>query len=195
MKTLIYAFFSILLLCPPRIEALTIPRKQSESELTVLGITLGKSTMEEVKKKFGAKEIYQEDEGKDMNYVLCFKGPGNMIVAFQSDSLGGPDHLVNSILLSGPAAHLDFARLCQKTTLIKDRPSIAGLTLGMSPDLIKARLGRPSSMNNNTSMAYQFLVQEKTEKGEKDVSSSLDIFFQQSAAVQIRAYKLESISF
>ena len=52
-----------------------ITKIQPDSDLTVLGVTLGKTTMNEVKDKFKAKEIYHEGEAGASLYALCFKGP------------------------------------------------------------------------------------------------------------------------
>lgn len=169
----------------------TIAKKQPDSELTVLGFVLGKSTLDEVKNKFKSKDIYHEGDAGNSLYVLCYKIPNGSTIAFESDELGGSAHIINSISINSAKALYRLNTICEKNSLIKNKLAINGITLGMSPELIKRLKGKPSKQTAG-SLLYKFVVQEKTEKGQLDISSQFEVNFNQDMATSISASKIET---
>lgn len=168
-----------------------IAKKQPDSELSILGITIGKSTLNEVKEKFKSKGIYHEGEAGSSLYVLCYKMSNGSTVSFESGEMGSDAHIVNSISINGPKVPYRLNKVCEKTSLIKTKLAINGVSLGMSPELIKRLKGKPSKQTAN-SLLYQFEVQDKTDKGKLDIVSRLEIQFSQDAASALTASKIES---
>ncbi len=168
-----------------------IAKKQPDSELSILGITIGKSTLDDVKTKFKSKEIYHEGDAGNTLYVLCFKISNGQTIAFESGELRGDTHIVNSISINNPKDAYRLDKVCEKTTLIKTKLAINGLSLGMSPELIKRLKGKPSQQTAN-SLLYKYEVKEKAEKGEMDIVSSFAIEFKQDFATAITASKVET---
>lgn len=169
----------------------TINKKQPDSELSVQGITIGKTTLDEVKTKFKAKEIYHEGDGGESLYALCFKTSNGSTIAFESGEMGGAEHVINSISLNGPTTPYRLNKICEKSSAFKGKLSLNKLSLGMSPDLIKTVKGKPTKSENDY-LEYAYSFQEKTEKGQMDISSDLRIEFKKSAASEIKASKTQS---
>lgn len=134
---------------------------QLESEFQVLGVTLGKSTLKEVKEKFKAQEIYHEGEAETSLSVLCFKSSNGVSVAFESVGVNGAEQVVNTIAINAPSAPYKLNQICEKTSLIKTKIIMNKLSLGMSPDLVKALKGSPAKQETNK-MEYKYSSQDKT---------------------------------
>lgn len=169
----------------------TINKKLPDKELTVQGITLGKTTLNEVKNKFKSKELYRESYTGVSFDVLCFKTPNGSTIAFESGVMGGPEHIIDAISINSTLIPYRLNKICEKSSAFKGKLTINGLSLGMSPDLIKSLKGKPTKSENDF-MEYSYSVQEKTDKGMLNVTSTLRIEFKQSAASAIKATKIES---
>ncbi len=161
-------------------------KKQADSELTVMDFTIGKSTLDEVKTKFKSRDFYHEADAASGIKLLCFKASG-LTIAFESGEKGRADNIITSISLHGPMQIYRLDKVCEKTSLIKSKLAINGVSLGMSTDLIKKIKGQPSSSKVD-SIIYQYEVKE----GRTSVISSLNIRFKENAASVITATKIEN---
>lgn len=168
-----------------------VAKIQPDRELTVLGITVGKTTMNEVKEKFKAKEIHHEGDADTMLYALCFYGPGSSTIAFESSEEGGNEKVVKSISINSTQNSYKLKKICQKTSLIKTKLVINGISLGMSPDLVQKLVGTPVKQDTNT-IEYKYSIQEKTETGQKNTQSDMTIEFKDSMSNKITVNKTES---
>jgi hypothetical protein len=168
-----------------------IAKKQPDSELSVLGITIGKSTLEDVKSKFKSKDIYHQGDAGESFYVLCYKSSNGSMIAFESGETGGSAHTVNTISINGSKEQYRLNKICEKTSLIKSKLSINGISLGMSPDLIKRLKGKPSKLSASV-LLYQFEIQEKNVKDQTDIVSKLEIKFNQDIVLALTVYKAET---
>ncbi|MBC7540661.1 MAG: hypothetical protein H7281_17710 [Bacteriovorax sp.] len=168
-----------------------ITKKQPDSELSILGITIGKSTLEDVKSKFKSKDIYYQGDAGESLYVLCYKSSNGSTIAFESGETGGNAHTVSTISINGTKVPYRLNKICEKTSLIRSKLVINGISLGMSPDLIKRLKGKPSKQSAN-SLLYQFEIQEKNEKRQLDIISRLEIEFNQDIVSALTASKSET---
>ncbi len=169
-----------------------IAKIQPDSELTVLGVTLGKTTMNEVKDKFKAKEIYHEGDAGESLYALCFKGPGNSTIAFESGEMGGNERVIHSVSINSAQNPYKLKQICQKTTMIKSKIALNGISLGMSPDIVRKLVGSPTKQDTNT-IEYKYAIQTKTDAGQKDTTSEMTVEFKDSMSNKITASKMESL--
>lgn len=169
-----------------------IAKIQPDSELTVLGVIIGKTTMNEVKDKFKAKEIYHEGDAGESLYALCFKGPGNSTIAFESGEMGGNERVVHAVSINSAQNPYKLKQICQKTTVIKSKLALNGISLGMSPDIVKKLVGSPTKQDTNT-IEYKYAIQIKTDAGQKDTISDMTVEFKDSMSNKITASKMESL--
>jgi hypothetical protein len=158
-----------------------IAKKQADSELTVLGFTIGKSKLEEVQSKFKSKEINHEAEASSGIKFLCYK-TSNGTISFESS-----DNVITSISINSSARPYRLAKQCETTSLIKTKLVINGVSLGMSFDLVKRLKGAPSTQSTEA-IVYQYEVKED----QVSIISDLNIRFDQNAVSSITASKSES---
>lgn len=158
-----------------------IAKKQADSDLTVLGFTIGKSKLEEVQAKFKSKEINHEADAASGIKFLCYK-ISNGTISFEAS-----DNVITGISINSSARPYRLAKQCEATSLIKTKLVINGVSLGMSSDLVKKLKGTPSTQSTEA-IVYQFEVKED----QVSIISSLDIKFDQNAVSSITAAKSES---
>lgn len=164
-----------------------IAKKQADSELSVLGFTIGKSKLEEVQTKFKSKKINHEADVASGIKFLCYKTSSGATIAFESGDKGREDNVITGVSINSSARPYRLAKQCEATSLIKTKLAINGVSLGMSSDLIKRVKGAPSSVSHE-SIVYQYEVIED----QTSIISSLDIRFDQNAVSSISAAKSES---
>jgi hypothetical protein len=172
---------SLTMLLTSSLFAETIAKKQADSELTVMGVVVGKTTLDEAKTKFKSiNEIYHEGEGATSVYALCFKSSNGSTLAFETDESGGSTHVIGKAIVNAPGQTYRFSSICEKTSMIKTKLGINGVSLGMSSDLIKRVKGKPSS-STVKNINYQFEMNE--------AKSELDIELKDNAVSVIVASK------
>jgi hypothetical protein len=163
-------------------------KKQPDSELTVLGFTIGKSTLDEVKAKFKSKEFHHESDTASGIKILCFKTNGSTM-AFESGEKGRTDNVITSISINSSQQSYRLDKICEKTSLIKSKLAINNVSLGMSTDLIKKVKGLPSSSTPEL-IIYQYETKERA----TSIFSNLNIRFKDNAVSSITATKIENNS-
>ncbi len=160
----------------------TINKKLSDKDLTIQGITIGKTTLNEVKEKFKSKEIYHQGDAGESLYVLCYK-TSNGTIAFESGEMGGAEHVIDAVSINGSGVPYHLNNICEKSSAFKGKLAIYGLSLGMSPDLIKTLKGKPTKMENDY-LEYNF--------SSGGTTSELKVEFKKSFASEIRITKIET---
>ncbi|MDO9183287.1 MAG: hypothetical protein Q7U04_12815 [Bacteriovorax sp.] len=168
-----------------------IAKKQSDSELSIMGFTIGKSTLLDVQAKFKSKDIYKEGDAGSSTSLLCYKSSNGSIIAFESGEMGGESHIINSISIHSSSNPYRLSKICEKTSLIKTKLALNGISLGMSSDLITKLKGKPSKQSSN-SILYHFEVQEKNGSASVDIMSDFNIELNQNAVSALSASKVES---
>ncbi len=167
-----------------------IAKKQPDSELSVLGLVIGKSTLTDVMTKFKSKEIYHEGDQGDVLSFLCYKASNGITLSFESKEKGSDKKTITAIAIKGSQSPYRLSKFCEKTSLIKTKLAINGLSLGMSPDLVKRLKGKPSKESGNN-IIYQFEVQENSVNGVVTIASNLEIEFNQSMISGLTASRAE----
>ena len=187
LRIVVFSLASLLLIEVKAEDKIIIfDKKQNDSDLTVMGFIIGKSTLDDVKTKFKSGDFYHEADAASGIKLLCFKANG-LTIAFESGEKGRIDNIITSISIHGAQQVYRLDKACEKTSLIKNKLSINGVSLGMSTDLIKKIKGQPSSSNVD-SIIYQFEIKE----GRTSIISSLNIRFKDNATSVIRATKIEN---
>lgn len=153
-------------------------------DLSVLGFSIGKSTLNEVKHKFKSKTFYHESAVGTSLDVLCYRTPSGSTIAFESGPMGGASRLLTSVAINGPKEKYRLDHICEKTSLIKSKLSIDGISLGMSPELVKRLKGAPSRQAGNT---YYYRYEDK------DMVTSFDLVFKDDMITHMRASQIESL--
>ena len=161
--------------------------KQPDSELSILGFTIGKSKLEEVQSKFKSKEINHEADVASGIKFLCYKTSGGATIAFESGDKGRDDNVITGISINGPGRAYRLAKHCEATSLIKTKLAINGVSLGMSSDLVKRLKGAPSTQSPEA-IVYQYEVKED----QVSIISSLNLRFDDNAVSSITAAKSET---
>lgn len=161
----------------------SIAKKQPDNELTVLDVTIGKTTLNEVKDKFKSKEIYHEGDAGASLYAICLKASNGATIAFESGEMGGTEHVVNAISVNSPQAPYKLSKICEKSSAIKGKITLHKTSLGMSPDIVKRLTGKPSKQTADT-IEYRYELQ--------NTISTLTIEFKNSMSTQFTATKVET---
>jgi hypothetical protein len=123
-----------------------ISKKQSDNELNLVGIVVGKSNLSDARQKFSSGEIYHEGDAGDSVYVLCYQGRDGTIAAFESSGeMGGPDHVITFASVMGKDTSYRFKQHCLVSDSInREIKSFTGLHLGMTRVDLKRIKGTPS---------------------------------------------------
>lgn len=167
-------------------------KKLSNSELTLLGFTIGLSKLEDVKSKFKNSEIYHEGDAGNSLYVLCYKGPDGTTISFESSEMGGKDHIITAIGFFSIQSPYRLKKSCSKSSEVNSKLSIAGVNLGQLKSEIKKRKGSPSKEISNL-IIYQFDVTEKTPQNTSvDISSRIEVTLNVNKIVSFYISKIES---
>ncbi|KYG65512.1 hypothetical protein AZI86_00070 [Bdellovibrio bacteriovorus] len=168
-----------------------IQRKQQDVELSILGLTVGRSKLSDVKGVFGGGEVYHEGDAGNSLYVLCYAGMDGSVITFESGEMGGSEHVISSAGLFGAEAQYRLKKICTKSSKVNLGLNIGEVRVGMSKDLVKKILGSPSKEQSKL-LLYQYQVAEQRPKGGADVSSSFEIHFVAGKVSHLSASRVES---
>lgn len=169
----------------------TIEKEISDSDLSVLGITIGKSTLANVSEKFRGNEIYHEgDAAKSLN-VICYKGDDGTVVAFESGEMGGKDQTITNLVIVGSKAHYRLEAKCSKSAKFSKAIEVSGIRLGMGKKTIEKAKGNPSKDQKNL-IIYAYHASKKTANGDADISSTFILRLDGGKLAQLSISKIES---
>jgi hypothetical protein len=176
-----------------RLESVRVLRKKQPNEnLQILGLVVGSSTLEDVRKKFSAGQIHQEGDAGDSVYLLCYRGTDSALVAFESSgSMGGNDHIVTSATIFRNGDGYKFRDQCTSSTEVHQQMKAFKISLGAKKTTIRRALGPPSKETDSL-LLYAYHVEETLESGRADITSSLEVLVPRSTASQITASKVVS---
>lgn len=170
----------------------SIKQKQPENELTILGFTLGRSTLKEVQDKIPGKEIYHEGDAGKSIYRLCYKGINGTFVTFESSEMGGRNHIMTSISISSLKIPIRFQKHCANSNLItKEIVVEPGIKLELTKNEIQKLKGSPSKESANW-LYYEYQTVEHLPKNQIDILSTLELHFEKNKLKKISISKVES---
>ena len=119
-------------------------RALKDKDATLLGVTLNRTAMEEVKTKFGGGGVIES--GGDAGGAwsgLCYSGKDGTCVVFRSDELGGKEQKIITIGIYGNKEQVKLVKNCVESPKINKKLKIAGVALGAPLAQIKKRHGTP----------------------------------------------------
>ncbi len=169
-----------------------IRKKQPLSELTILGLTVGASNLNDVNIKLKGDSIYSEGDAGNNISILCFEGVDGTTIAFESNGeMGGPDRTVSYVGVFDKKTPYRLKDKCSVSKLISRRTKVGCISLGMSKQTLKRRRGQPSKELPNR-IIYKYEVKERINNKLADVDSGLDVKFSNERLVYIGISKVAS---
>jgi hypothetical protein len=122
-------------------EATNLPtrsEKIDDSHFTIMGFTIGKSMVEDIRKKLGMADVFSRTEsGSD---YICYISKSDKTVLILGFSL---DYLSEFMLLSDGAAFKERDQCAETTLVTKNLHTESGIKLGMAKRQLKKLLGKP----------------------------------------------------
>lgn len=137
----------------------------TEKELTVNGVTVGKSNLYNATGKFGTNMFKKHDGGFSS---VCWKGDDGTLIVFESDKGGGPDQTITRARLLSEPSDYEFASDCKASKKVSaESLELAGVRVGAP---LKARTANPTEVSE-TAQTWKY----ETEKKNKKLSYDLEI--------------------
>jgi hypothetical protein len=146
----------------------------SNADITLLGVRIGRETLDQVQSKFGAAESFRhppEGAGSDLELCYTLKSAGMSVwVIFGSGPMGGWKTVTHFQVLSSAPNGV----LCAPSNL-GSSPVVtrSGVRLGMALGALRVRLGAPTESGTNYAV---FAFEQKSDhpkRGEFDMLSVL----------------------
>lgn len=121
------------------------------NELTVFGIIVGTSTLNDAKKVVGGDIIGNSGKGPNEVSYLCFMDSSGNILAYESSgAMGGSDLTITSAFILASGEKYTFKKECKKSTKQFANIEIgAGLMIGTSVESVKKIKGTPSYLSKS----------------------------------------------
>jgi hypothetical protein len=160
------------------------------AHLSVLDLTLGKSTLDDVKTKLGEATASKSGQGGDSVNELCYTphSRGEVKVVFQSGAAGGWTELTGFRLMSARAAD-PLSRSCSLSPHMTESPRTAGgLRLGLSRSKVLRLLGPPSRTKGSTVVYVSHSQTRANGARVFDVQTIIEVTFDDAKASIIAVY-------
>lgn len=113
---------------------------------TILGVTLGRSTLATVQQKLGSAKMWREGDASTAEEAICYvtSEPHATVIVFASNSemAGPPENQVTDIRMMGSESYPQRAKCAGISAENIRTPS--GLGLGISRKTVRTILGAPS---------------------------------------------------
>lgn len=169
----------------------SIAKALTDAELTMNGVTIGKSNLYNSIGRFGTNAFHHEGDAGDSIYVICWKGADGTTVAFESGELGGRDQTILEGRLLASGAEYRFDKFCKPSRKVDAKISLFGVHLGDSAIDIQKVKGAPTTREDDK-LAYHYLTQKKHGKKSADVQSNVKFAFKDDKAIEISVGKTET---
>jgi hypothetical protein len=179
----------------------------SISDTTILGLTIGKSSLSDVQAKLGATALLPRKEHADDS--ICYISPvDGTVIVFAAGAMGGWSDLTEFALWSREAS-FPHKGSCAKSTLVTQAAATdSGIRLGLSTEALSKILGKPAKMNK-VSIKYESACRKRmterqvetfkaakewnpSDETEYNVSSWVTVTLRGSRASRIVVTKIES---
>jgi hypothetical protein len=133
----------------------------TDADATILGLSIGRSSLEDVQEKFGRAEIKRVSGEEESDVSVCYISPiDQTILVFYSGAMGAWKDVTWFAIWSHEAA-FPHASQCASSILVSQ--SIAtdsGLRLGLTKKEVAGIAGRPTKVGP-TSSKYEYLCLQK----------------------------------
>jgi hypothetical protein len=180
----------------------------TEADATILGLSIGRSSLEDVQEKFGRAEIERVSREEESDVSVCYISPiDQTILVFYSGAMGGWKDVTWFAIWSREAA-FPHASQCASSTLVSQSVATdSGLRVGLTKKEVAGIAGRPTKIGPTSSKYEGLCLQKMTEeqiKGFKannwdvtkdpylDRMSWIDVRYVNSIAARLEIGRIES---
>lgn len=169
-----------------------IERKLSDSELDVLGMTIGKTNLTDVQNFFKQGTVYRQGDAGNTLYLLCYIGKNDTLLAFESGEMGGSEHVVSAVRLYKRSKDFKLFKECEKTSKLEKNIVLGNhLSLNQDPKSVVKKIGTPVKQTPNL-ILYYYSIEEATKTGSVDTTASIEVHMQKGKISFIAISKGES---
>lgn len=182
----------------------------AKADITILGLTIGSTSLKNVREKLGAARIFSTQIGSSPpSYAICYVSPiDGTVLAFGTGAMGGFVDVTDFGIWSREAKFPNVAS-CQPSNLVSRKISTtSGIRLGLSVRQMTNIVGAQPKITREA-VSYDMTCRRKMTaaeiKGFKtangwdvssdpyfDVDSSVDARFASTGAIRIEIAKIES---
>lgn len=167
-------------------------KKLSEKELTVLGLTIGKSTLAEVAKQLPNKNLVQKGDAAASSTSLCYVDGKGIALRFNSGEMGGSEKIITDVTLQKDLEKSQNTAACALSDKINLKVDIDALSIGMAKKKVLSLKGKP---NKELKDLILYNYESSTGVGDKriDIHSILELHFVNDKLIKINLSKIESM--
>ncbi len=162
-----------------------------ESELTINGVTIGKSNLYNSIGRFGTNAFHHEGDAGDSIYVVCWKGADGTKVAFESGELGGRDQTILEGRVLAAGADYRFEKYCKPSKKVDAKVALFGIHLGDAVTEVEKKNG-VASVHEDERLIYRYEAERKHGKKKAVVVSEVEIAAKDNKVTQISVGKTET---
>lgn len=119
----------------------------NRADLTVLGVTMGESSQEQVLAKLGRAPLFRVGTGEGSDDAVCYRSGAqtdDTVVIFHFGALGGWTDVTKISISRGKPPSLRGVTCPPNKAVSHELTFLGGLRLGMSSAAVQKTLGRPS---------------------------------------------------
>jgi hypothetical protein len=162
-----------------------------DSDLTINGVTIGKSNLYNSIGRFGTNTFHHEGDAGESIYVVCWKGADGTTLAFESGELGGRDQTILEGRVMASGTDYRFDKICKPSKKVDAKISLFGIHLGDSVADVEKKKG-PATNDEDQQVIYRYEAQRKSGKKTADVLSKVELTSRDGKITQISAGKTET---
>jgi hypothetical protein len=148
-----------------------IHKELPAKELTVGGVTIGKSNLYNAVGFFGTNMFKKEKSGGDSLSIICWKGSDGTTLAFESGQGGGREQTVTGVRLFAAGLEYEYSAECKTSKKVSALLELAGMKLGESSADVEKKRGAPSDRGTDR-MMWHYLHETKKKSVTTDVEVS-----------------------
>lgn len=159
--------------------------------MSLSGVVIGTTTLEEVTTIFGQSKIYKPDNKSYSPSLICYlSDKDDTSVVFQSGPLGGWS-VVTAIFI-GYSQFVDVSKCSMSNLVNREKLIINGISLVSRLSDIENNIGKPT-YHGNSFVAYRYQDTAPLKGGKVfDISSGLELEFEKGQIRWFRVYRQES---
>jgi len=132
-----------------------------DTDISILGLAVGKSSLEDVQSKLGHASVVRVSKEEESDVSICYVSPTDgTVLAFYSGAMGGWKDLTWFALWSREAAFPQAAQCTPSKLVSRSLSTASGLKLDMSRTEMETLAGKPTK-SGITAMKYDYLCRRK----------------------------------
>lgn len=159
----------------------------SENYLSLSGIVIGTTTLEDVTTIFGKSKPYKPDSKNYSPDLICYlSNKDDTAVIFQSGPLGGWS-VVTAILI-GRSQFMDVSKCAVSHLVRREKMIINGISLDSKFSVIQYHIGKPT-FHESSFIAYRYQDTAVNNNMLFDISSGLEFELENDEILWFRVYR------